>query len=99
MTKRKVNNYAPEFKESSAKLAAESEQSILHTAKDLGIHVSTLHGWVKKYHPNNKHSTNLSAPPADVEAELKRLKKELVRVTQERDILKKATAYFASEAR
>jgi len=99
MTKRKVTNYTAEFKESSAKLAAESEQSILQTAKDLGLNVSTLHGWVKKYHPNNRHSALLSSVVDDVQSELKRLKKELVRVTQERDILKKAAAYFASEAR
>ncbi len=99
MTRRKVNNYATEFKKSSAKLAAESDQSILQTAKDLGLNVSTLHGWVKKHHPNNKHGVTPSAATDDVQSELKRLKKELVRVTQERDILKKATAYFASEAR
>ena len=99
MTKRTVNNYADEFKESSAKLAAESEQSILQTAKDLGLNVSTLHGWVKRYYPDNKHRVSISPPLDDTQAELKRLKKELSRVTQERDILKKATAYFASETR
>lgn len=98
MTKRKVTNYTTEFKESSAKLAAESEQPILQTAKALGLNVTTLHGWVKKYHPNNKHNVSNSPPADDIHAENKRLKKELSRVTQERDILKKATAYFAKEA-
>jgi transposase len=98
MTKRKVTNYTTEFKESSAKLAAESEQSIVQTAKELGLNISTLHGWVRKYHPNNRHGLLPSSPPDEVQVEIKRLKKELTRVTQERDILKKAAAYFASEA-
>ena len=98
MKKRTVHHYATEFKESSARLAAESDQSVSQTAKDLGIHVTTLHGWVKKYHPNNKHNIVQSTPPSDVQAENKLLKKELARVTLERDILKKATAYFARES-
>ena len=96
MSTRKVSHYTLEFKQSSAKLAATSEQSISQTAKDLGINVTTLHGWVKKYHPSLKRPDNLSVN--DAEAELKQLKKELARVKQERDILKKAMAYFASEA-
>lgn len=94
MGKRKVQNYTNEFKESSAKLAATSEQSISHTARELGINATTLHGWVQKYHPQT-----IKAPSDDVLAEENRLlRKENARLKQERDILKKAAAYFASEA-
>ena len=51
MGKRKIKNYTLEFKQASAKLAAESEQPVSHTAKGLGISSPTLHGWVNKYHP------------------------------------------------
>lgn len=95
MSKRKTKHYPLEFKESSAKLAADSNQSISETARDLGIHVTTLHGWVNKYHPDSKH--NGAAPLDPLQAEVKLLKKALTKVTQERDILKKAAAYFASE--
>ncbi len=96
MKKRQVTYYALEFRVSSAKLASESEQSISQTARELGIHPTTLHGWVRKYHPHSKHeASNINE---DVHSELKRLKKELARTKQERDILKKAAAYFASEA-
>jgi len=54
-----------------------------------------LHGWVDKFHPNYKNS---QLPPVDFSADNKRLRKELSRVTMERDILKKAAAYFANEA-
>ncbi len=96
--KRKTNSYTTEFKKSSAKLAVESDQSISQTARELGIHVTTLHGWVNKYHPNSNQSVSLNPPTGDTQAELKLLKKKLARVTMERDILKKAAAYFASEA-
>ena len=44
----KGRSYTLEFKESSAKLAAESDQSIAQTARDLGVNVNTLRGWVSK---------------------------------------------------
>jgi transposase len=96
--KRKMKSYTTEFKQSSAKLAAESEQSISQTARDLGIHVTTLHGWVNKYQPNCNQNVSLSPSTDEPQAELKLLKKKLAKVTMERDILKKAAAYFASEA-
>lgn len=94
MPKHKVKSYSLEFKQSSAKLAATSDQPISQTAKDLGINVNTLHGWVKKFHP--KTSAHQS-PESDISAELKQLRKENARLRLERDILKKAAAYFASE--
>ena len=95
MKKRQTKSYAQEFKRSSAKLAAESKQPVAQTAKELGVNPTTLHGWVNRYYPSMKHSIDTSTD--DAQLELKRLKKELARVKQERDILKKAAAYFASE--
>ena len=94
MNKRKTNRYSTEFKESSAKLAVESDQHISLTAKELGVHLTTLHSWVAKYHPKNSFMNN--AMRNESELELKKLKKEFKRVKEERDILKKAAAYFAS---
>ena len=94
MSNRKTKKYTLEFKKSSAKLAATSEQTISQTARNLGVNVNTLHGWVNKYFPNGSiHQT----PGDNLSEELKRLRKELAKVKQERDILKKAAAYFASE--
>lgn len=94
MNKRKVRTYNLEFKQSSAKLAAGSEQSISDTAKELGISVSTLHGWVNKYAPSAAASKPNEMCTYE---EFKRLKKENIKLKQERDILKKAAAYFANE--
>lgn len=53
-----------------------------------------LYSWVTKYYPNRKQIADNSAPESE---ELKRLRKEAARLKQERDISKKAAAYFASE--
>ena len=94
MTKRQVRKYTLDFKQSSAKLAIELDQSITQTAKDLGIRPTTLHGWISKLYPNRNSS---KADKLNPEVELKQLRKQVLRLTQERDILKKAAAYFASE--
>lgn len=96
MGKRTVTQYTLDFKQSSAKLAIESEQSISQTAKDLGINANTLHGWVNRYHPKIQLTTK-NTSSVELLEENKRLKKENARLKKERDIFKKASAYFASE--
>jgi len=94
MSEKKLNSYASEFKESAVKLAIESKQPITQTARELGINVNTLHTWIGKY-SQPKSVTRTTDHHFD---EIKQLKKELTRVTQERDLLKKAAAYFAKES-
>jgi transposase len=95
MSDKKLNNYPSEFKESAVKLAIEAEQPIAQTAKELGINVNTLHTWIGKYSQPKVASIRTTDHHFD---EIKQLKKELARVTQERDLLKKAAAYFAKES-
>lgn len=101
MSKNQKNNYPLEFKISSAQLAVDSDQPIAQTARDLGVNHNTLHGWVEKYSdPNPINQNNMSSGNKAVYfEENKRLKKELALVKQERDLLKKAAAYFAKESR
>ena len=97
-TSRSVKTYTEEFKQSSAKLAVTAEQAVTHTAAELGVNVNTLDGWVKKYYPDKiKTNQNNISLNEDSSEELKRLRKENARLRQERDILKKAAAYFAGE--
>lgn len=96
MSKRQATQYTEEFRKSSAKLAVDSPQAISVTAEELGVHVTTLHGWVKKYHPHS-HQARSPSPDDTILDELKRLRKENNKLRQERDILKKAAAYFANE--
>ena len=75
-------------------LALESDQPIAQTARELGINPNTIHTWINKY---SKPKTAVARTDEHIYDENKRLKKELARMTQERDLLKKATAYFAKE--
>ena len=88
----KGKSYPLEFKQSSAQLAVESDQSFAQTARELGVNVNTLHGWIKQYRQSKAPVAQGPSP----DEELKRLRKENSRLKQERDILKKAAAYFAS---
>lgn len=94
-SKHSGTRYPEEFKKSSAKLAIESDQSISRTAVDLSVDPNSLRSWITKYYPHHQTKT-----PADISLEKlleenKQLRKQLARTTEERDILKKATAYFA----
>jgi transposase len=94
MSKRSKSVYTVDFKQSSAKLAIESDQPISKTAKELGLNESTLYNWVCKFRPGESKK---SESGSDRENELKALRRENSRLKQERDILKKAAAYFANE--
>lgn len=95
MTHKRSKPYPSEFKESSVKLAVESDVPIAQTAKNLGINVNTLHNWISKY---SKSKESPMQPNEHHFDEIKRLKKQLIQVTEERDLLKKAAAYFAKES-
>jgi transposase len=90
--------YTAEFRASAVKLAIESDQPIAETAKNLGINANTLHTWIAKY-SQPKSTEKPMRTDEHLYDELKRLKKEVARLTEERDLLKKAAAYFAREQR
>lgn len=96
MSEKKLKTYSSEFKESSVKLAIESKHPIAQTARELGINVNTLYTWVDKYSRPKESNMRTDEHLYD---EVKRLRKELTKVTEERDLLKKAAAYFAKESR
>ena len=95
MSQPTVNKYPAEFKERAVKLAVESDQPIAQTARDLGINENTLHTWIGKYHRVERQEQEVH--DEHLYEELKRLRKENPRLKEERDILKKAAAYFAQQ--
>lgn len=90
--------YTPEFRVEAVKLVTEQGLSQKEAARRLAIPKGTLANWMAA----GKASTHPSAPgarsAADLAAENVRLRKELAEARMERDILKKATAYFARES-
>lgn len=86
--------YTEEFKIEAVKQITERGYLVSEVAERLGITSNSLYSWRKKYEDNNNHNQVI-----DHQAEIRKLKSELRRVTEERDILKKATAYFAKESK
>jgi transposase len=99
MPNNKRNTYPLEFKTSAVKLAVESDQPVAQTARDLGVNINTIHNWIAKYSNYGKNNQNNMTNKENSFEENKRLRKELEMVKQERDLLKKAAAYFAKESR
>ena len=94
--KRQIKRYSKEFQEEAIQMGLRS-RSIDQTARDLRIPISTLHGWIQRL-SKKQHPADIQDAKA-LHEELKQLRKELARVKEERDILKKATAYFAKESK
>jgi len=89
----KGKRYTEEFKKEAVKQVTERGYSVSDVAKRLGTTTHSLYGWLKKYGEPNPQQ----ADKADLSAENARLKADLKRITEERDILKKAAKYFADD--
>jgi transposase len=86
--------YTREFKVSAVKLVHEQGYSVPEAAKSLGVDDRSVRDWMEKL------SSELGLAPTGegaLAAELRRLRKENARLLMERDILKKAAAFFAKE--
>ena len=86
--------YTEEFKLGAVAQVTAKGHSVTSVAGRLGVSTKSLYDWVKRY-GDLPDKTGSSAE----QGEIKRLKAELRRVTEERDILKKATAFFAKDHR
>lgn len=92
-----IRKYTKEFKQEAVNLALKSP-SIDGTAKELGIPTATLHGWIHALKKQGFMATgdkNTSKDMATLIEENRRLHKELAIAKEEKEILKKAAAYFA----
>ena len=95
MEKSKRARYTQEFKQEAVRLV-ESGQSIAATARSLELVEQTLYNWIKAQR-QGKLLGSAEKPVSAEQMEISRLRAELARVKMERDILGKATAYFAKE--
>lgn len=90
-----AKRYSEEFKIEAVKQVTERGYPVREVAERLGVTSHSIYAWRKKYGLGPVHAAKVD----DHQAELRRLRSELKRVTEERDILKKAAAYFAKESR
>jgi transposase len=86
-------SFTREFKEEAVRLVLEQKAPVAETARNLGIGENLLRRWKTEF----EKSTESNSVSEDDRAELERLRAENRRLRMERDILKKATAFFANE--
>jgi transposase len=89
--------YTEEFKREAVRLVRESAHPVAQVARDLGIPDNVWYRWTTQHRQAEAHGTTRAAQRAEAEA-LTRVKRELARVTQERDFLRRAAAFFARES-
>jgi transposase len=86
--------YPPEFQAEAVKLARSSEKPLSELARDLGVSTGTLRNWLKQQQIDAGKRDGLTT---DEREELRRLRKENKVLKEEREVLRKATAFFARE--
>ena len=96
---KKRQRYTKEFKLEAVQLALESKKTMAEVARDLGLSPALLHSWKQALEKRDAATAfpghGKAAGPED---ELRQVRRELERVRQERDFLKKAAAFFARES-
>ena len=91
-----TKRYTPEFKDEAVRQVADRGYSVAEVADRLGVSAHSLHKWVKAVKPDqtSQQVTEL----IEAKSEILKLRAQLRRVEEEREILKKAARYFAREA-
>lgn len=88
--------FTPEYKAEVVQLVRSSGRSINQVARELGINKGSVHTWVKQAEVDTGHRPGLTTAERD---ELMRARREIRVLREERDILRKAAAFFAQETR
>jgi transposase len=90
--------FSREFKLEAVKLVKERGVGVREAARDLDVHENVLRKWVRDVAADSQQAFPGHGQMKPDQLEVARLRKELVKVKAERDILKKAAAYFAKES-
>jgi transposase-like protein len=90
--------FTREFKLEAVRLIKDRGVSYTQAAQDLGVHQSQLRDWVKKLADDPQHAFPGQGQMKPEQFEIAQLRREVTKLKAERDILKKAAAYFAKES-
>src|SRR3989338_6974944 len=94
-TRRRVSR---EFKQEAVRLVRERGVAMAQVARDLDVHVNLFRNWVRAHLADPTHAFPGEGQQKPEQAEVARLRREVTELRAERDILKKAAAYFAKES-
>jgi transposase len=90
--------FSREYKLEAVKLVRERGVSVAQAARDLDVHENVLRKWVKEYGADPTQAFPGHGQMKPEQLEIERLRREVAKLKAERDILKKAAAYFAKDA-
>ena len=90
--------YTKEFKQDAVSMVSEQGYSANEVARRLGVGQSNVSRWVRELRKDQQDGVEGEVSRKELEAEVKRLRKETQRLQMEREILKKAAAFFAKES-
>ena len=93
---RKRSTYTAEFKLQAVRMILDQKLSVAEVARRLGVGENLLHTWRKAFRRQGEAAFPGHGQPTPADDELRRLRAENARLRAERDLLKKAAAYFAS---
>ena len=90
--------FSREFKLEAVRLVRERGVSVAQASRDLDVHENVLRKWVRQFADDPQHAFPGHGQMKPEQLEIDRLRREVAKLKAERDILKKAAAYFAREA-
>ncbi len=97
--KRKNRRYTREFKIEAVRLSEEDERSVAEVARELGIHPNNLYKWRAQFAEEGEEAFPGKGHLSSQDEELRQLRRENMRLREERDILKKAVIFFSNESK
>lgn len=92
------NSYTKEFKIKAVEILEQSHKSVRQVAKELGVAENNLYNWRKQLHKQQEKAFPNQPQFDEKELELRRLRSRVAELEEEREILKKAAAFFAKES-
>ena len=90
--------FTREFKIEAVKLIQERGVTVAQAARDLGVHGTVVRRWVQEYTADSQQAFPGLGQMKPDQVEIERLRREVIKLKAERDILKEAAAYFAKES-
>ena len=97
--KKARRKFSSDFKENAAKLVLEQGMTRTKVAQDLGVNINQVSKWVREYEENGEHAFPGNGRLSVQDQRIRDLEDENRQLRMERDILKKATAFFANHGR
>ncbi len=98
MKRKKRKNYTRQFKLDTVKLVTEEKYSASEVSRNLGIGNGTVQRWVREYNAQQTEAFTGNGRMSPEQEKIKKLEAEVKRLKMEREILKKATAFFVKES-